>query len=222
MSGKLHVEWLGTDVPYRDAMELQDARYEAVRQNESPDTLFLLEHAPVYTLGRSARRENVLWGAALRAEKGIELVETSRGGDVTYHGPGQLVGYPVLKLRERGMGVIDYVTALEEVVIRALHDLGCAEAGRDKRNRGVWVGNSKICAIGVRISTGITRHGFALNVATRLEDFRGIVPCGLTDASVVSLERLLGEKVDKSLVRERVVENFVAVFGYDDVEKPGF
>ena len=222
MSGKLHVEWLGTDVPYRDAMELQDARYEAVRQNESPDTLFLLEHAPVYTLGRSAHRENVLWGAALRAEKGIELVETSRGGDVTYHGPGQLVGYPVLKLRERGMGVIDYVTALEEVVIRALHDLGCAEAGRDKRNRGVWVGNSKICAIGVRISTGITRHGFALNVATRLEDFRGIVPCGLTDASVVSLERLLGEKVDKSLVRERVVENFVAVFGYDDVEKPGF
>ena len=222
MSGKLHVEWLGTDVPYRDAMELQDARYEAVRRNESPDTLFLLEHAPVYTLGRSARRENVLWGAALRAEKGIELVETSRGGDVTYHGPGQLVGYPVLKLRERGMGVIDYVTALEEVVIRALHDLGCAEAGRDKRNRGVWVGNSKICAIGVRISTGITRHGFALNVATRLEDFRGIVPCGLTDASVVSLERLLGEKVDKSLVRERVVENFVAVFGYDDVEKPGF
>ena len=221
MAGRLQVEWLGESVAYRDAMAIQDARYEALRRNEAPDTLFLLEHAPVYTLGRSAHRENVLWTPGQCASKGIDVVETNRGGDVTYHGPGQLVGYPVLRLRERGMGVIDYVTALEEVVMRSLHGLGCPAAGRDPRNRGVWVGNAKICAIGVRISAGITRHGFALNIATRLSDFQGIIPCGLVDASVISLERLLGKAIDRGLVLERLVKVFGDVFGYDDVTRIG-
>lgn len=221
MAGRLRVEWLGRGVAYRDAMSLQDARHEALRRDESPDTLFLLEHAPVYTLGRSAHRENLLWDPARCAARGIDVVETNRGGDVTYHGPGQLVAYPVLRLRGRGMGVIDYVTALEEVVIRALHGLGCTGAGRDPRNRGVWVGDAKICAIGVRVSQGITRHGFALNVSTDLADFDGIVPCGLADASVVSLERLLGRPVDRDRVRKRIEADFAAVFGYDEVVESG-
>jgi lipoate-protein ligase B len=138
---------------------------------------------------------------------------TSRGGDVTYHGPGQLVGYPIVHLGDAGIRVLEYVTALEATLIRAVATFGIA-AGRDVRNRGVWVGNDKLAALGIRVSHQVTMHGFALNVTTRLEDYRGIVACGLRDAGVTSMARLLGWDPPMAEVKERVTAAFREVFGY--------
>ena len=217
MAGRLEVCDLGTDVDYAAAAALQDVCHAGRRAGTRHDTLLLLEHAPVYTLGRSAKPDHIRWDAdALRAA-GIACVTTTRGGDVTYHGPGQLVGYPILHLAQRGMGVLDYIQAVEESLIRALAACGLAQAGRDARNRGVWVGNDKIAAIGIRVSHQVTAHGFALNVNTRLADYAGIVPCGLTDAGVTSLARSLGRAVDMAIVKQQVVAAFGVVFGYDEV-----
>ncbi len=217
MAGRLEVCDLGTDVDYAAAAALQDVCHAGRRAGTRHDTLLLLEHAPVYTLGRSAKPDHIRWDAdALRAA-GIACVTTTRGGDVTYHGPGQLVGYPILHLAQRGMGVLDYIQAVEESLIRALAACGLAQAGRDARNRGVWVGNDKIAAIGIRVSHQVTAHGFALNVNTRLADYAGIVPCGLTDAGVTSLARCLGHPFDMAAVKRAVRSAFVAVFGYDEV-----
>ena len=217
MAGRLEVCDLGTDVDYAAAAALQDVCHAGRRAGTRHDTLLLLEHAPVYTLGRSAKPDHIRWDAdALRAA-GIACVTTTRGGDVTYHGPGQLVGYPILHLAQRGMGVLDYIQAVEESLIRALAACGLAQAGRDARNRGVWVGNDKIAAIGIRVSHQVTAHGFALNVNTRLADYAGIVPCGLADAGVTSLARSLGRAVDMAIVQQQVVAAFGVVFGYDEV-----
>ena len=192
---------LGGAVPYAEALAEQMLLHAARCRDEVADTVLLLEHRPVYTLGRSAESAHVLWDAARLRREGIEVVEADRGGDVTYHGPGQLVAYPIVRLAERGMGVLDYVTALEEAAILATRALGLEGAGRDPRNRGVWVGGRKICAIGIRVSRGVTRHGLALNVNTRLADFAGIVPCGLADAGVTSLAEELGRPIDMALAR---------------------
>jgi lipoyl(octanoyl) transferase len=168
-------------------------------------------------MGRSAQPENLRWSREALAAAGIECVTTTRGGDATYHGPGQLVGYPIINLAERGMGVTDYITAVEEVLITTLKACGLANAGRDSRNRGVWVGNDKIVAIGIKVSRQVTMHGFALNITTRLTDYAGIVPCGLVDAGVTSLERLLGTAPPMARIKELVVEHFAAIFGYDQI-----
>jgi lipoyl(octanoyl) transferase len=175
------------------------------------DVLVLLEHPPVYTLGRRADRGNVLWSDATLREHGIELVEVDRGGDVTYHRPGQLVGYPILKLATV-RGVVDYVRALEEVLIRVLADYGVT-GERNEGFTGVWVGDAKVAAIGVRVaSKGVTSHGFALNVRTDLTDFDGIVPCGIADRSVCSLESLgVDTTVDEAA--DRVERQVAQVFG---------
>jgi lipoate-protein ligase B len=217
MAGRLEVRDLGTDVDYAAAAALQQECHAGRCAGTRDDTLLLLEHVPVYTLGRSAKPENIRWDDdALRAA-GIACVTTTRGGDVTYHGPGQLVGYPIIHLAQRGMGVLEYIQAVEESLIRALAACGLAGAGRDARNRGVWVGNDKIAAIGIRVSHQVTAHGFALNVNTRLADYAGIVPCGLTDAGVTSLARCLGRAADMDAVKRQVIAAFGAVFGYDDV-----
>ncbi len=176
-------------VPYLDAWEVQ-RRLVARRQDGlGRDVLLLLEHPPVYTLGKRTDRSHVLFDAAERARHGIELVEVDRGGDVTYHGPGQLVGYPIVRLASI-RGVVDYVRALEELLIRALATFDVA-AGRSPGFTGVWVGGAKIAAIGVRVATGgVTSHGFALNVAPDLAHFDGIVPCGIVDRGVCSLASL--------------------------------
>jgi lipoyl(octanoyl) transferase len=207
----LEVRRLGR-VPYAEALELQ-ARLVAERQQDLvPDTLLLLEHDPVFTLGRNARAEHVLFPAdALRA-RGFAVFETGRGGDVTYHGPGQVVGYPILHLEPGRQDVHRYVRDLEEVMIRACADHGVA-AGRIAGRTGVWVGGEKVGAIGVRIARWVTSHGFALNVANDLEPFGLIVPCGIRDGGVTSLERLLGRPVPPEAVMDRLAAHVAAVFG---------
>lgn len=214
MAGVLIVKDLGKDVPYSEAMALQDEVYEKRKSGETGDTLFLLEHRPVYTLGRSADPAHILWQKDALEKAGIDVVQTNRGGDVTYHGPGQLVGYPVVNLKELGIGVVDYVNAIEEAILRSLRIMGIDNAGRDDRNRGVWVGDCKICAVGIRVSHQITRHGFALNLNTKLTDFKGIVPCGLFNAGVTSLAMLTGKVADMDEARRIVAESFRDVLGY--------
>jgi len=206
----LAVEWLGT-VPYTAALELQ-ARCVQERRAGAPDRLLLLEHPHVITLGTSARSDHVLLDERERALVGIELHVTGRGGDVTYHGPGQLVGYPILDLRPDRCDLHRYVRDIEEALIRALSDLDVA-AQRRAGLTGVWTQRGKIAAIGVRVSSGwITSHGFALNVSTDLRFFDAIVPCGIRGAAVTSVAQMLDREVDAALVRERVSHRFGQVF----------
>jgi lipoyl(octanoyl) transferase len=198
-------------ISYADGLELQSKLVTARQAGEIPDTLLLLEHEPVFTLGRNARRENVLsTDHALRA-RGFEIFETGRGGDVTYHGPGQLVAYPILDLSPDRRDVHRYVRDLEEVMVRTCGDYGIA-AERVAGLTGTWVGGEKIGAIGVRIARWVTSHGFAFNVGTDLSAFALIVPCGIRDRGVTSLERLLGRQVPLDDVMGRVTAHFVAVF----------
>ena len=209
----LSVSDLGRDAGYADVYVQQERLHARRLAGEIPDTLLLLEHRPVYTLGRSAEEGHVLYSEEALRLAGIERVVTSRGGDVTYHGPGQLVGYPIIHLAEAGLRVLEFVSGLEDVLIRAVGSFGIL-AGRDARNRGVWVGNDKLAALGIRVAHQVTMHGFALNVNTRLEDYRGIVACGLRDAGVTSLSRLLGYPVGMDEVKARVEHAFREVFGY--------
>jgi len=187
-------------IPYGEALAIQQQVITVRKQNLIADTLLLLEHPSVLTLGRNSVRSNVIASDEFLAQRGIELHEINRGGDVTYHGPGQLVGYPIIDLRgdlpgKKGphLGPVDYVRLLEEVLIRVCGDFGVM-AQRICKRTGVWTiaGGSilekKIAAIGVHVSQGITSHGFALNVTTDLRDFEWIVPCGITDRDVTSLE----------------------------------
>jgi lipoyl(octanoyl) transferase len=204
-------------VPYRDAWSLQRALVTDRQADRRCDTLLLLEHPPVYTLGRRADRANLLLDAPALAERGIEVVEVDRGGDITYHGPGQLVGYPVLRLAGT-RDVVDYVRALEEVLLRTLATLG-VDARRSDGLTGVWVGEEKIAAIGVRVASGgVTSHGFALNVDPALEDFAGIVPCGIRDRGVCSLASL-GVDVALGEVSDLVVAAVGEVLGATLVER---
>ena len=204
-------------VPYGEALELQEALVAGRRGGEIPDTLLLLEHPHVITLGSSSDANHVLLDEAERALVGLELWETGRGGDVTYHGPGQLVGYPIFDLKPDRKDLHRYVRDLEEALIRALSSFGI-EGGRKEGLTGVWVGDEKLAAIGVRVSSGwITSHGFALNVSADLGFFDAIVPCGIRDYGVTSMERLLGGPVEMGAVEDAVVAGFVAVFGRDVV-----
>jgi lipoyl(octanoyl) transferase len=203
-------------VAYSDALELQKQLVEHRRADNVPDQLLLLQHPPVITLGVKSRndRSHVLESAERLAERGIELLETGRGGDVTYHGPGQLVGYPIIDLNPDRRDVHRYVRDLEDVLIRAVARFGI-EATRSPGLTGVWVGDSKLAAIGVRIARWITSHGFALNVATNLEHFGLIVPCGIADKGVTSIDELTGRPVLMSDVETAVVASFAAVFDSD-------
>lgn len=205
------VEQLGT-VDYAAGLALQHERVTQRKAGAIPDTLLLLEHPHVYTLGRNARRENVLVSPAFLKSRGAEVFETDRGGDVTYHGPGQLVGYPILDLTQHRRDIAWFMRSLEEVFIRVAADYGL-EAGRVVGAAGVWVGNEKLVAMGVHVSRWITSHGFAFNVNTDLSYFDWIVPCGLRDKGVTSIERLSGRPADMVVARERVVEHFGDVFG---------
>ncbi len=207
----LEVRWLGV-VPYAMGLKYQQELVERRRADEIPDQLLLLEHPHVITLGTSAHEEHILVGEEERRLLGIELFETGRGGDVTYHGPGQLVGYPILDLKPDRRDLHRYVRDIEEALIRALADYG-VEAGRKEGLTGVWVGDEKIAAIGVRVSSGwITSHGFALNVNTDLNFFDAIIPCGIRDHGVTSLARVTGSEFDLDAVGERVAERFAEVF----------
>jgi lipoyl(octanoyl) transferase len=196
---------------YAQGLELQ-AHLVADRQADRiVDVLLLLEHAPVFTLGRNAQAQNILVPEALLRERGFDVYDTGRGGDVTYHGPGQVVGYPILSLAPDRQDVHRYVRDLEEVMIRACRDFG-VEAGRVAGLTGCWVGGEKIGAIGVRISRWVTSHGFAFNVATDLAPYSLIVPCGIADHGVTSLERLLSRPVPVAEAQSSLTRHFAAVF----------
>ena len=198
-------------ISYADGLELQAKLVTARQAGEIPDTLLLLEHEPVFTLGRNARRENVLFTDDELRARGFEIFETGRGGDVTYHGPGQLVGYPILDLSPDRQDVHRYVRDLEEVMIRTSADYGVA-AARVAGLTGAWVGQEKIAAIGVRIARWVTSHGFAFNVGTDLSAFGLIVPCGIRDRGVTSLTHVLGRAIPMDDVMSRASAHFAAVF----------
>lgn len=204
-------------LPYAQGLELQ-ARLVAERQaGRVGDQLLLLEHDPVFTLGRNARADNVLLPADELRRRGYAVFETGRGGDVTYHGPGQLVGYPILELPPGRRDVHRYVRDLEEVMIRTCSGYGIT-ARRIAGLTGAWVGEGKVGAIGVRISRWVTSHGFALNVSTDLAAFDLIVPCGIRGRGVTSLERLLGRGVPMTEVMDSLTSHFGAVFGWGGFE----
>lgn len=206
----LLIRWLGR-VPYVDALRLQESLVVSRRRNERPDTLLLLEHPPVVTLGRRGGREHVLLDREQLARRGFEFHETGRGGDATYHGPGQLVGYPVVRLPSERRDAHRYLRDLELALIRTAESYGLA-AHRQEGMTGVWVGDEKLAAIGVRLNAGwITSHGFALNVSTDLAHFETIVPCGIADRGVTSLARLNGRAPDLRDVAARVATHVAAV-----------
>ncbi|HET9359484.1 MAG TPA: lipoyl(octanoyl) transferase LipB, partial [Vicinamibacterales bacterium] len=198
------------------ALEMQRALVEERRAGRVPDLLLLLQHPPVITLGvrADAARANIVAGADRLAGLGIDVCETGRGGDVTYHGPGQVVGYPILDLRPDRCDVHKYVRDLEEVMIRVCGDYG-VHAERVRGLTGTWIGAGKIGAIGIRISRWITSHGFAFNVSTDLEHFQLIVPCGIADRGVTSLEKATGRAVAIGEVEDAIARHFAEIFARD-------
>jgi lipoate-protein ligase B len=196
---------------YGKAWEVQKELSERRKRGEIRDQLLFVEHPHVLTLGRNGRMENLLASREHLEEMGIDLVEIDRGGDITYHGPGQIVGYPIIDLREWKKDVVAYVRGLEEVVIRMLRGFGI-ESGRDPSATGVWIEGAKICAIGVHISRWVTTHGFALNWKTDLKYFNYIVPCGLT-RPVTSMWKL-GVRAERPAVMNALLEAFADVFEY--------
>jgi lipoyl(octanoyl) transferase len=213
----LDVRRLGL-VSYPDALALQRSLVDDRRAGRIADTLLLVEHPHVLTLGvrGDGGRSHILATADALVSRGVEVHETGRGGDITYHGPGQIVGYPILDLKPDRCDVHRYLRDLEEVLIRTASDYGIA-AARVEGLTGVWVGREKLAAIGVRIARWITSHGFALNVATDLDYFNLIVPCGIADRGVTSLARLLGRAVDPVEAQDRVIVNFCKVLSLNDL-----
>lgn len=199
-------------IEYRLGLELQERAVERCRGG-GPDQLLLLEHPSVFTLGRGGDPSHILMDRERLGSLDIEVHETGRGGDVTYHGPGQLVGYPIINLRPNRCDVHRYVRDIEEVLIRTIGDFGVA-GSRIPGLTGVWVGDEKIGAIGVRIARWITSHGFALNVNTDLSYFQMIVPCGITTKGVTSLSQLAGKPIEMARVAASVASHFAEVFDY--------
>jgi lipoate-protein ligase B len=200
-----------------DYEEAYHRQRELIRQRldgEIEDTLLLLEHPPTITIGKSGSLENVLAPQEQLIKEGVSLFFTDRGGDVTYHGPGQLVVYPIIDLRNRGRDIHRYVNELEEVVIRTLADFSIA-ANRDGNHAGVWVKEAEIAAIGLSVKRWITMHGIALNVNSNLEHFGLINPCGFTDRTATSMARLLGREIAIEEVAQHLVTHFSEVFGFN-------
>jgi lipoyl(octanoyl) transferase len=203
-------------VDYIPAYQLQERLVKEHMQDGGSDSLLLLQHNPVITIGRSGDKNNILVSESALAAAGISMCEIDRGGDVTYHGPGQLTGYPIINLRHFRKDVHWYLRQLEEMVIKILAEYNIV-GERMEGYTGVWVGNEKVAAIGVAIRRWITYHGFALNVHPDMSHFQLITPCGITDKGVTSLEKLLGHRVDMDGVLDKVASAFVEVFGIESV-----
>jgi lipoyl(octanoyl) transferase len=216
----LETAWLSR-MDYGQAWDLQKKLVREIDSEERNDSLLLLEHSPTYTIGSDRHPEHLLYGKEELARRGIELYEIDRGGDITYHGPGQLVGYPLLYLDAVGLDLHAYLRKLEESIIRLLADLGIT-GGRKPEYTGVWVGDLKIAAIGVKFNKARTRrgfvtsHGFALNVKKNVEQdgFQGIIPCGIAEYGVTSIESLTGIEWQVEEIGKRILPYFTEVFGY--------
>ncbi len=205
-----HLTDLGT-VEYESALDLQTSLRDRRIAGNVPDTLVLLEHPPTITIGRSGDTSNILVSESRLARLGVRLLNTNRGGDVTYHGPGQIVGYTIMDLRPYGMNLRAHLRRLEEVIIRALEPFGII-AGRNAYYTGVWVDGKKIASIGLHVRRWVTMHGFALNVDPNLDHFSLIHPCGIPGRPMTSLARLLGRPVDSETVRAKLTSAFAQVF----------
>lgn len=211
----LEASFLGR-VPYAEAVALQERRRRAVISGEGREALLLLEHPHVFTIGRNASAADVTADPAWLAEHAVEVAETSRGGQVTYHGPGQLVGYPIVNLDPDRRDIRRYVHDLQQVLIATLADFGVeAEARREQPAIGIWVGRRKIASLGVHIRRWVTMHGFALNVTTDLGFFSGIVPCGLRQVEMASIASVTGESRTLPEVAEVAAQHFAATFERD-------
>ncbi len=196
---------------FKDCWTLQH-RIHRVRKDEIlPDCLLLVEHPHVFTIGRGGKKENILVSESFLRERGLSCLSIERGGDVIYHGPGQLVGYPIFALKREGIGIIDFVWRLEEVMIQILKDYGII-GQRSERNRGVWVGKDKVGFVGIAVRSGISLHGFALNVNPDLSFFELIQPCGLKGVKATCMKALLEREVDHEEVKERAIIHFQEVF----------
>ena len=206
-------------IDYKQAWDLQKEIFDLRLRNEINDTFFLLEHPHTYTLGKVAGKENLISSESQLKELGISVYEIDRGGDITYHGPGQIVGYPIIKLSDWKEDTHQYLRGLEEVIILTCREYGI-ETERNSKYTGVWIGERKIAAIGIKVSRWITMHGFAFNINTDLSYFGGIIPCGIKDKDVTSLKRELGREINIAEVKEKLIKNFKTVFDYTDfVEK---
>ena len=199
---------------YQTAWDLQRELYQQRLAGEIEDTFLLTEHPHTYTLGKSGQEENLVAEESFLNQQGIEVFRIDRGGDITYHGPGQIVGYPILDLHNHYLDVHRFLRDLEEVIIQTLAEYKI-KAGRVEDLTGVWVDGAKVAAIGVKVTRWITMHGFAFNVNTDLSYFENIVPCGITDRPVTSMEKLLGSELDFEEVQNKICEKFQEVFGID-------
>ncbi len=202
---------------YLSAYQIQLDLVAKRQKGEIEDTLILVEHPPVITLGKSAEDSHILFAEDYLREQGVEIHKIERGGDVTYHGPGQIVGYPIFDIKHGGIGIRTFVENLEQLFIRLLKEEFDIPAGKDPVHTGVWVNGSKITAIGLAVKRGVTMHGFAFNVNTNMSHFQLIVPCGIADRGVTSLEMLTGETQDYERMTALVADYFCKVFGYEGV-----
>jgi len=198
-------------VPYADALALQRTLHALRVAGTIPDTLLLLEHPPVITLGKAFHPEHLRYAREFYAQQGVELHPTDRGGDVTCHNPGQLVGYPIFDVSQHGRDLHKFLRDIEQAIIDALHAFG-VEAHRESGYTGVWVGNAKIAAIGIKVTKWVSMHGFALNVNNDLRLFQTIVPCGIADRPVTSLQQVLGRAVPMEQVKHQVAQGLERVF----------
>ncbi len=203
---------------YEKALSIQYDILEKRQKGEIEDTLVMVEHPPIITLGRHAAQSNVIVSEEFLNDQGICLHKTNRGGDVTYHGYGQAVGYPIVNLRDRKMGIKKFVTGIEDTFIDLLKDKFNIEAGKDDKHTGVWVGDEKIVAIGLAVKQRVTMHGFAFNINTNLDHFKLIVPCGIVDKGVTSLEKITGDVIDFDNMNKLTIDYFCRNLDYDSYE----
>ena len=212
-NNKLYIaDYLGV-IPYELALKRQQTLVQARAEGKIPDVVLLLQHPPVFTIGRFRGEGEIIVSAEILAQEGITVFPSNRGGSVTYHGPGQLVGYTILNLKENGLGVLEYIRKLEEVVIKLLFTLGIQGQRVAKYPGGVWVGEEKICSVGIHVSRYITMHGFALNVNTNLRHFEYINPCGIEGVVITSISKLLGYPVEVEAVIGSLLDAFSETFG---------
>ena len=212
-NNKVYVaDYLGV-IPYELALERQQILVQARAEGKIPDTVLLLQHPPVFTTGRFRGAEDIIASAEVLAQEGIAVFSSNRGGSVTYHGPGQLVGYPILNLKENGLGVLEYIRKLEAVIIKLLLTFGIQGQRVAKYPGGVWVGGEKLCSVGIHVSHYVTMHGFALNIDTNLRHFEYINPCGIKGAVMTSISKLLGYPVAVEAVIPNLLDAFSEIFG---------
>lgn len=203
-------------IDYKEAWDLQQEIHSKRVSSNVEDYLFLLEHPNTYTLGKTAHKENLVGSQDYLKQNQISVYDIDRGGDITYHGPGQIVGYPIIDLNNWYKDTHKYLRALEEVIIKTCSEYGL-HCERNPKYTGVWLGDKKIAAIGIKISRWITMHGFAFNVNTDLNFFNGIIPCGIQDKSVTSLKQELKREISIQEVKEKLLKNFTGLFEYTSV-----